>query len=1080
MQRVRFRRLIISLGLASMLSLLLLSGGVFAQSANGIDASAGGTAGNDWASADADVAEAKRTIKVTVNDPDVNVPGVIMEGEEPNDDGGAREKDRTGTAYTAPDGDGQTTFYTDNFPIADRDGDGIVNANDVTVQLANGEDAVNVSVLSVGANDGIVTVRSAQGAASANQAIRLVFNAATYNDTTDADGDEAVVVSSSRTRAGIPLRLTEQTATGAANKTVGLYSATFVVSDTQPDDYVDGGGYSTFDEVGVGVNLNGPAADLGEDAAVAVRLYAAAYLGQGQAFRLANDADNQAVLFSSDTAMFPDTAADDATTSATAIALTGGTWNEADFETAVDLNGNSNATDTAVAVAFYEAHYNTDLNGDGDQGDAVTVYNATLFPGGKRPVLLVSESDQVTVTYNDLNIVNGEPKRTGGSDRDTVRIESEAPGASSISPVAGTNTTARSPRLTADVTDGDSGVVKDSIEIWIFNWNDDGDNKVGKGEVGSERAKYTTKGQGVRVSTLAISGGYSAAVTLQPDRNPEVSLAWQVIAEDTAGNRLESSFAGLRIDNVVPRLNAVYTGHAWNTAVNPAVNNPDAGVRTSVRVEFTEGLDPASVDANDFRVDGAVPMDADALGNSVYLTVPEQAPDNTPVVALAGDVADRAGNILRAGPSRTSEDGINPKVTVALDKTLTNDEVGITITTDEDIAGAPSVMTRFKDASGNVQPTVVFGLTSPSARTWTTTIAKNETAAGTSSGRINVMVTASDSIGNKGAAGNEGDGSARGSITYQLDRYINGGADGAASVAPTFVVSGDDASTEAVETSQTNPFVRIVFDQEAKKEYDGDTNSMVTLTSLTVAETPVGGAKGDAGDAMGLVIRRAANEFVLPLLDLTTGSSYEVSVNAEDAAGNTYAAVQKSSFKVVARPGVTIQLQPGMNLVSFPEIPAEPGINEVFPAGSGVDVVLSYDPALDVPWLISQRNAEGVFGEDAEIQSVQVGRAYWVQTGGFNDIKYASRPFLDPTQVPPPVPPVVAVLGGESNLIGFISLTGADSVDADDYFKGVSWQVAYTFDPSSGWAVLRPGGEDTVDAKKGYIVFASKDGWVTP
>ncbi len=45
---------------------------------------------------------------------------------------------------------------------------------------------------------------------------------------------------------------------------------------------------------------------------------------------------------------------------------------------------------------------------------------------------------------------------------------------------------------------------------------------------------------------------------------------------------------------------------------------------------------------------------------------------------------------------------------------------------------------------------------------------------------------------------------------------------------------------------------------------------------------------------MGAVIRRADNEFVLPLQDLTLGSTYEVAVNATDAAGNTYAAAQKS------------------------------------------------------------------------------------------------------------------------------------------------------------------------------------------
>ena len=145
-----------------------------------------------------------------------------------------------------------------------------------------------------------------------------------------------------------------------------------------------------------------------------------------------------------------------------------------------------------------------------------------------------------------------------------------------------------------------------------------------------------------------------------------------------------------------------------------------------------------------------------------------------------------------------------------------------------------------------------------------------------------------------------------------------------------------------------------------------------------------------------------------------------------------------------------------------------------------MDVVLSYDPSLDVPWLISQRNAEGVFGEDAEIQSVMIGRAYWVQTESFSDIKYTSRPFLDPTQVPPPPPPVIPVLGGESNLIGFISLTGETEVDADVYFKGVSWQVAYTYDSSAGWEVLRPDSEAVVKAQSGYIVFAATDGWVTP
>ncbi len=120
------------------------------------------------------------------------------------------------------------------------------------------------------------------------------------------------------------------------------------------------------------------------------------------------------------------------------------------------------------------------------------------------------------------------------------------------------------------------------------------------------------------MSTTAITGGYHASITL-PQQGPEVSLAWRVIAEDVAGNELESDYAILRIETTFSRspvFNAVYTGHAWKRSgqrTRPRITR-NASVRTSVRVEFSEGLDPASVEANDFRVDGAAPSDANAFG----------------------------------------------------------------------------------------------------------------------------------------------------------------------------------------------------------------------------------------------------------------------------------------------------------------------------------------------------------------------------------------------------------------------------------------------------------------------------------
>ena len=209
---------------------------------------------------------------------------------------------------------------------------------------------------------------------------------------------------------------------------------------------------------------------------------------------------------------------------------------------------------------------------------------------------------------------------------------------------------------------------------------------------------------------------------------------------------------------------------------------------------------------------------------------------------LVGEVSDLSGNVLQAGARQTSEDGINPAVTAVLNKTLTSGDVEITITSDEDIAGAPSVRAQFiyegevpnpdydaddaaaaaddedvdYDVSEMIPGTVaagktVLGVTSPSARTWTTTISKNEVPNEVigKSGLINLLVTAPDSTGNAGTVGvdleDDPDASTRDAVSYELDVFFNGGPDGGASVAPDFIVSGDDDATEARETAADGP-----------------------------------------------------------------------------------------------------------------------------------------------------------------------------------------------------------------------------------------------------------------------------------
>ena len=118
-------------------------------------------------------------------------------------------------------------------------------------------------------------------------------------------------------------------------------------------------------------------------------------------------------------------------------------------------------------------------------------------------------------------------RRTGSRSTDTVRIESAVPGFANLAPVAGTNTTSRVPRLSAEITDAESGVVESSIEFEVIKWVDaNNDNKVQFREEGDSIASEPGQGadysspfttalvDAYRVTTTAITGGFSATIIL--------------------------------------------------------------------------------------------------------------------------------------------------------------------------------------------------------------------------------------------------------------------------------------------------------------------------------------------------------------------------------------------------------------------------------------------------------------------------------------------------------------------------------------------------------------------------------------
>ena len=126
-----------------------------------------------------------------------------------------------------------------------------------------------------------------------------------------------------------------------------------------------------------------------------------------------------------------------------------------------------------------------------------------------------------------------------------------------------------------------------------------------------------------------------------------------------------------------------------------------------MRVTFDTGeggapLDASTVEANDFRVNDAAPLDAKinavthgtttiAKGTAVYLQVGQLDSDARPEVELTGEVKDRAGNTRTEGRIANANDGLAPSLTVTLAADIVKDEMMITVSSTENLRTNPMV-----------------------------------------------------------------------------------------------------------------------------------------------------------------------------------------------------------------------------------------------------------------------------------------------------------------------------------------------------------------------------------------------------
>ena len=211
---------------------------------------------------------------------------------------------------------------------------------------------------------------------------------------------------------------------------------------------------------------------------------------------------------------------------------------------------------------------------------------------------------------------------------------------------------------------------------------------------------------------------------------------------------------------------------------------------TWVRVTFDTGeggapLDASTVEANDFRVNDAAPLDAMinavthmdgtttiAKGTAVYLQVGQLDSDARPEVELTGEVKDRAGNTRTEGRIANANDGLAPSLTVTLAADIVKDEMMITVSSTENLRTNPMVqLTETKPVKNGeiASPRVLsVSLQSGSLTTWTATFKNTADQAS----KQYVTVTGSDAADNtaeKGFADSESD-----IVSFQVDSAAPG------------------------------------------------------------------------------------------------------------------------------------------------------------------------------------------------------------------------------------------------------------------------------------------------------------------
>ncbi len=751
---------------------------------------------------------------------------------------------------------------------------------------------------------------------------------------------------------------------------------------------------------------------------------------------------------------------------------------------------------------------------DKDTEELVSTLQARLIAG--------EHGDTLGVVYADASPAANVSK--------SAKVDMEAPVVTLISPTDKLATNAQAATFEAEVVDTDAGV--DDVKIDILTSS--GINLAGTAPT---RSPITDGFRVTRASGTAIPEGmHKWAVTVEDKvgNTPAEDVKYAVPSgcdedddvdcEGTKANEAPRGAAPhdatdianvgnpfeFTVDTRAPELRSALTGVVLK---NPGVKSGDDKETENskrnnqwVRAIFDLGagsapLDAATVDTNDFRVDGSQPLDVKVnvvehekgevkVGAAVYLQVGAMDTDARPKVELTGEVKDKAGNIRTAGSVAAAVDGLPPMITVTPSTDLAQKDVTITVTSSERLKLNPTVTTLMSTAAmpKPTADTVVadgaeqtVSIQPGDLKTWTSKVAPS------ASGKYYVLVMAEDQVGNPTTEGT-GDKDTD-HVSFQID--------GKEPKVAFKSASGKDlAATKAADKPEEGAvWIVMEFDED---EYEGDSHRKVDVRSIKLMEKDaeeaitedvgqVFGSEEDCADHAHTGDGDAATNKCAQrtlAVDLMPGM-YNIAVTGVDDAGNEVS--KNTDFEVVARQPYKFDLRPGQNFISIPGMPmGETGMLDTIFSDEAITAVSTYDSGKALegmsPWLRSTKGPEsGMFSGD--ITMIEPGKGYFVTSSASVEVEVKLE---SAGQLPPTIP----VRQG-FNAIGYWSSAGYAEDDLptmDNYLNSIGWTVAYSYNPTPGvgWEVIRKGQTDDegnspkIAAGKGYLVYALYDSVLTP